>query len=233
MTQSTDEEMVANTSAAEFRHCLVELIEQKRKRGHANKQASDQSDLLSLLANDEDPDTLLTNDEIVSVAVLLLNAGHEATVHQFGNLIFNLLRNDCAPRGGFTSLQEGKRTIDEGLRHDAPLHLFLRYAQTDTELASGIILPAGDQIALLLGAANRDPKRFKQPDVFWPNRPDGAHVSLGAGIHFCIGAALAGLELRIMVDTLFKRIPNLQLAETPQYKNLFHFHGLEQLPVSW
>ena len=225
MTQSHSHEITANNSAAEFRECLLRLIQQKR--------AKPEGDLLSLLASDEDPDTLLTNDEIVSVAVLLLNAGHEATVHQFGNLVYGLIQNQCAPRGGFANSDEGKLTVDEGLRHDAPLHLFLRYAQTDVQLASDVVLRAGEQVALLLGAANRDPKRFELPDTFWPGRPDGAHVSLGAGIHFCIGAALTRLELRILTDTLFTRLPELQLAQTPHYRNLYHFHGLEQLQVKW
>jgi len=225
MTQSYADEIAANNSAAEFRDCLVELILRKR--------SAPEDDLLSLLACDDDPDTALSNEEIVSVAVLLLNAGHEATVHQFGNLIHTLLKHDCAPRGGFKNLTEGKRTVEEGLRFDAPLHMFLRYAQTDVELAPGLTLRSGEQVALLLGAANRDPKRFAQPDTFWPDRTDGAHVSLGAGIHFCIGATLARLELRILTDTLFRRLPELQLAKTPHYRNSFHFHGLEQLQVKW
>ncbi len=225
MTQSHADEIQANQSAAEFRECLIQLIQEKRRHP--------KEDLLSLLASDEDPDVTLDDDEIVSVAVLLLNAGHEATVHQFGNLVYDLLKNDCAPRGGFANHEIGKSVIEEGLRHDAPLHLFLRYAQTDLELSPGVELKAGEQVALLLGAANRDPNRFEQPNRFWPERTDGAHVSLGAGIHFCIGAALTGLELKVLTDTLFKRIPDLQLAETPQYKNLFHFHGLERLQVKW
>ena len=225
LNQSHADEVSANNSAREFKHYLIELIQQKR--------VSPQDDLLSLLANGDKSDTVLTNDEIVSIAVLLLNAGHEATVHQFGNLVNQLLKNDCAPRGGFTTLSEGKRVVDEGLRHDAPLHLFLRYAQTDVEISPNVTLRSGEQIALLLGAANRDPKRFAQPDSFWPDRPDGGHVSLGAGIHFCIGAALAGLELRILTDTLFKRLPTLQLAEDPSYRDQFHFHGLRHLRVRW
>jgi len=119
------------------------------------------------------------------------------------------------------------------MRHDAPLHLFLRYAQTDVPLSETVTLSRGEQVAVLLGAANRDPNRFAQADRFWPERIDGAHVSLGAGLHFCLGAALAGLELRIMCDTLFRRLPDLQLAQKPQYRNLFHFHGLESLRVKW
>jgi len=156
----------------------------------------------------------------------MLNRSDQRSVH-------DVLINDLAPRGGFDSNEIGKQYVDEALRHDAPLHLFLRYAQTDLELGAGVQLKAGEQVAVLLGAANRDPNRFESADRFWPERSDGAHVSLGAGIHFCIGAALAGLELRILCDTLFRRIPDLQLAESPQYRNLFHFHGLETLRVKW
>lgn len=225
LTQTHAEELTANQSANEFRACLLDLITHKRKH------PSD--DLLSLLANDDDADTVLTDAEIVSVAVLLLNAGHEATVHQFGNLVNTLLLEQCAPRGGFSDLATAKSVVNEGLRYDAPLHLFTRYAQCDIKFSSGKTLAKGEQVALLLGAANRDPKRFVEPNLFWPARPDGDHVSLGAGIHFCIGAALTGLELRIMCDTLFKRLPKLELLETPKYKNLFHFHGLETLKVTW
>jgi len=225
MTQSDAEERIANTCAMQFKTCLLELIQQRR--------ANPQADLLSHMASDDDPTTMLSDDEIISVAVLLLNAGHEATVHQFGNLVYGLLHHGLAPRGGFTDAADAKRTVDEGLRHDAPLHLFLRYAQCDMDLGSGVTVRAGEQVAMLLGAANRDPNRFKQADRFWPERQDGAHVSLGAGIHFCIGAALAGMELRIMCDTLFRRLPTLKLAQTPTYRNLYHFHGLETLQVTW
>jgi unspecific monooxygenase len=88
-------------------------------------------------------------------------------------------------------------------------------------------------IALLLGAANRCPNRFTDADVFDPLRADNDNVSLGAGLHFCVGAPLAKLELRIAIATLFERLPALRLAETPQYRNSFHFHGLETLTVAW
>ncbi len=225
LTQSYNDERLANQSAGEFSDCLLALIDEKRRKP--------KEDLLSLMASTRDPGSILSNEEIISVAVLLLNAGHEATVHQFGNLVNALLQNDCAPRGGFNDAVHGKRTVDEGLRYDAPLHLFLRYAQCDVELGHGVTVKAGEQVAVLLGAANRDPTRFVEPERFRPERTDGAHVSLGAGIHFCIGAALAGLELQILTDTLFKRIPDLQLAQQPQYQDLFHFHGLKALQVRW
>jgi len=119
------------------------------------------------------------------------------------------------------------------MRFDAPLHLFTRYAQESFELHPGIGIEKGEQIALLLGAANRDPKRFLAADQFKPERVDGANLSLGAGLHFCVGASLAKLEMRIALNTLFKRLPRLRLLETPGYQNSFHFHGLEKLVVRW
>lgn len=91
----------------------------------------------------------------------------------------------------------------------------------------------GDKIALLLAAANRDSERFKQADKFDPARADGGHLSLGAGQHFCVGAQLARVELEIMLSQLFSLLPNLELAEAPQYQDTYHFHGLESLNLSW
>jgi cytochrome P450 len=116
------------------------------------------------------------------------------------------------------------------LRLDAPLHFFTRYAPEEVELA-GVSLRKGETIGLLLGAANRDPERFPNPDVFDPERIANAHVSFGAGIHFCVGAPLARLELAVALPILFARLPGLRLAEPPRYRNSFHFHGLEALKV--
>jgi unspecific monooxygenase len=85
----------------------------------------------------------------------------------------------------------------------------------------------------MLGAANRDPSAFGEPDAFWPERPDGRHVSFGAGIHFCIGAPLARLELQVALKILFDRLPALSFAERPRYRATYHFHGLEALTVAW
>jgi cytochrome P450 len=85
----------------------------------------------------------------------------------------------------------------------------------------------------MLGAANRDPSRFANANSFDPFRTDGANVSFGAGIHFCIGAPLARIELQVSLKTLFERLPGLRLASAPHYKNIYHFHGLERLEVQW
>ena len=110
--------------------------------------------------------------------------------------------------------------------------MFTRYALEDIEYG-GIKLKKGEEVGLMLGAANRDPARFANPDQFDPMREPNPHVSFGAGIHFCIGAPLARLEMLIAFQTLFNRLPKLALAAAPHYKDVYHFHGLEELRVSF
>ena len=195
-------------------------------RGYINRRRKEpRDDLLSELIRAEEQGARLTEDELVTTAILLLNAGHEATVHSIGNAIKCLLE-----QGMTGAIGEGH--IEEALRYDAPLHLFTRYALEDLEYA-GIRLKKGESVGLMLGAANRDPARFPEPDRFIPGRDPNPHVSFGAGIHFCIGAPLARLELEIALSTLFRRLPRLRLAEAPHYRNAYHFHGLESLNVSF
>lgn len=222
LTQSKQEELAANAASAEFQALLLSLIKQKR--------ISPANDLLSHLVNVR-PDPL-SDDEIVSTAVLLLNAGHEATVHQIGNTIKTLLSLNW-PNNWVDDEAQGDKIIAEATRFDAPLHLFTRYAQEQVELDQGVVVEKGEQIALLLGAANRDPKRFARAHEFNPDRDDAGTVAFGAGLHFCVGTALAKLEMRIALNTLFKRLPNLTLARTPTYQNSYHFHGLDALNVTW
>ena len=182
-------------------------------------------DLLSELIRAEEQGQKLSEDELVTTAVLLLNAGHEATVHAIGNGIKTLLEQGI--RDGI-----GEGHVEECLRIDAPLHLFTRYALEDLEFA-GIRFRKGEVVGLMLGAANRDPERFPEPDRFEPSRDPNPHVSFGAGIHFCIGAPLARLEMQVALPILFKRLPKLALAEQPHYRNTYHFHGLERLQVAF
>lgn len=191
----------------------------------ARKRAAPGDDLLTELARAEAEGQKLSEDELVTTAILLLNAGHEATVHAIGNGIKTLLEQG-------TSNGIGPGHIEEILRHDAPLHLFTRYALEEVEFA-GITFAKGEQVGLMLGAANRDPARFEDPDSFRPGRDPNPHVSFGAGIHFCIGAPLARLELETALPILFERLPRLALAARPRYRDTYHFHGLEELRVSF
>jgi unspecific monooxygenase len=97
----------------------------------------------------------------------------------------------------------------------------------------GLHLRQGSRVSLLLGAANRDPAQFPNPDRLDLGREKNAHVSFGGGIHYCLGAPLARLELQIALPLLLERLPRLQLTEIPQYRNTYHFHGLESLLVTW
>jgi cytochrome P450 len=183
-------------------------------------------DLLSHLITAETQGNSLSEDELITTAILLLNAGHEATVHAITNGVKALLETRQAQQ----QLSEGH--IEELLRFDAPLHLFTRYALEDVDY-DGLSLRKGETVGLLLGAANRDPARFAEPDIFDPRRTPNPHVSFGAGIHFCVGAPLARLELNIALPILFDRLPGLRLAHQPRYRDSYHFHGLESLRMAW
>lgn len=207
-----DKAVAAVTAFSDYMRSLI--AERRQSRG---------DDLLSELIRASDEHGKLSEDELVTTAILLLNAGHEATVHSLGNAIKALLDNNI--RNGLTADH-----VEEALRFDAPLHMFKRYALEDLEW-NGLKLKKGEIVGLMLGAANRDAARFPDPHHFDPSRADKSHVSFGAGIHFCIGAPLARLEMEVALQTLFTRLPNLRLASAPKYKDVYHFHGLEQLPI--
>lgn len=196
-------------------------------RGHVReRRKSPSDDLISQLIAAEADGKSLTEDELITTAILLLNAGHEASVHAIGNGVKALLEE------GQAGPEIGEGHVEELLRFDAPLHLFTRYALEDVEY-NGLRLSKGETVGLLLGAANRDPARFPEPDRFDPARAPNPHVSFGAGIHFCVGAPLARLELNVALPILFQRLPGLRLAEKPRYRDAYHFHGLERLDLNW
>jgi cytochrome P450 len=218
-------ELDADRASADFMAYLREVIAERRR--------APKEDLLTHMLNADPVDgQKLNEDEVVSTAILLLNAGHEATVHTTGNAVKTILESGLDPAALFADEAQTAATMEECLRFDAPLHMFTRYALSDVEYA-GQAFRKGEVIGLMLGAANRDPVRFAEADRFDPFRTDGANVSFGAGIHFCIGAPLARIELQIALRTLFQRLPGLKLASEPRYNNVYHFHGLERLDVRW
>lgn len=215
----------ANAASAEFSSFLRDYAGRRR--------AEPSDDLMSLLLAAEADGTKLSEDELITTAILLLNAGHEATVHQIGNAVKTVLESGFDPAKLFADAENAAKTVEECLRFDAPLHMFTRYAYEDIDLGDGISLQPGDQIGLMLGAANRDPRAFASPDTFLPQRSDQKNLSFGAGIHFCIGAPLARLELQVALKVLFDRLPNLRFKKAPIYRDTYHFHGLERLDVKW
>ena len=209
-------ELRAEAATVAFSHFMRSYIAERRR--------APGPDLLSELIAAEAEGARLSEDELITTAILLLNAGHEATVHAIANGTKALLEHGLTPGA--------PGTVEEVLRFDAPLHLFTRYVLEDMEYA-GHRLRQGEEVGLLLGAANRDPARFAAPDRFDPSRDPNPHVSFGAGLHFCIGAPLARLELTCALEILFQRLPGLSLAAQPVYRDSYHFHGLEALRLTW
>lgn len=208
-------EDAASAAALDFSAYLRDVIATRRK--------SPADDLIStLIAAAEDGETL-TEDELITTCILLLNAGHEATVHTIGNSAKTLLET------GHRDITDP--CVEELLRFDPPLHLFMRYVYEDVDL-SGHRFRRGDRVACLLGAANRDPAVYPDPDRFDPTRPVIQNTSFGGGIHFCVGAPLARLEIKVALTALFARCPGLRLAAPPRYADIYHFHGLDRLMVS-
>ncbi len=220
-TRETEER--ADLAAREFADFLRGYVAERRRRPG--------DDLLSLLIAAQEDGQKLNEDELISSVILLLNAGHEATVHQAGNAVRAILMQGGDPRRFFASPAATAATVEECLRFDAPLHMFTRYAYETVDLGNGVIIRPGEQVALLLGMANHDPLAFARPEAFDPGRADQKNVSFGAGIHFCIGAPLARLELQVALKVLFDRLPGLALSGEPRYRDTYHFHGLEALVV--
>lgn len=211
-------EEAAACAASEFADFLRGYVEQRRSRPA--------DDLITELIRAEEDGEKLSTDELIATCILLLNAGHEATVHSFGNGIKTLLEQECR-----VTPQDAEPVCEEILRYDPPLHMFTRHALQEMTVF-GHRFDRGDEVALLLGAANRDPKYWPQPDRFDPARPARASTSFGGGLHFCVGAPLARLEMQTALPILFERCPRLSLHMAPRYANTYHFHGLSELLVS-
>jgi unspecific monooxygenase len=214
----------ANQAAKEFAGYVVELA--------AEKRAHPQDDLLSLMVQPARDGQYLTEEELVSTTIVLLNAGHEATVHQIGNAVNIILESGLDPKSLTRDGTATERLVEECFRISAPVHIFERWALEDVAL-HGLTVRKGEKVGLILAAANLDPSKFPDPLAFRPERDEGQNLSFGAGIHFCIGAPLARLEMNTVLPILFDRLPGLRLAEAPRVKDVYHFHGLETLQLSW
>ncbi len=218
------DEEAADRAAEEFSAYVKSVIARRREQPAA--------DLLTHMIHTEHQGSHLTDDELVSTIIVLLNAGHEATVHQIGNSVRTILSSGFPPAELFRDEAATSATVEECLRIAAPVHIFQRWALEPVEV-DGIQLQRGDKISLILAAANLDPGKFSDPLAFKPDRAEGSHLSFGAGIHFCIGAPLARLELGIALPILFQRLPSLRLPEQPRVKDVYHFHGLDRLDLEW
>jgi len=220
--RSAADEQAARTACGEFAAYVEDLA--------AVRAEAPGEDLLTDLVQARDGSDRLSARELVATAVLLLNAGHEASVNGFGNGLHSWLTAPDRPRVDASDEAAVDRLVEEFLRHDSPLHLFERTAKESASVA-GVELAPGDKVAALLGAANRDPAVFADPDRFDPTRDPNPHLAFGAGIHFCIGAPLARLELAISLRTLLARFPDLEVVEAVR-RPTFVLRGFERLRVS-
>ncbi|MFG3550915.1 cytochrome P450 [Streptomyces sp. NPDC047725] len=210
-------------ASLEFSDYLRELIAERRKNPG--------DDLISglIAAHDEDDDRL-TEQEMISTCVLLLNAGHEATVNATVNGWWALFRNPgqlAALRADHSLVPSA---IEELMRYDTPLQLFERWVLDDIEI-DGTTIPRGAEVAMLFGSANHDPAVFSAPDRLDLARRDNPHISFSAGIHYCIGAPLARIELAASMTSLLNRAPALRPAGEPERKPNFVIRGLAGLRV--
>jgi hypothetical protein len=213
----------AERAADEFVGYLRGLAEQRRR--------SPGDDLLSHLVGVRDADgDRLTEDELVSTCILLLNAGHEATVNVTGNGLLALLRHPDQLARLRADPALLPTAIEELMRFDSPLQLFERTATEDVEIG-GVTVDAGTKIAALLGAANHDPAVFADPERLDLGRTDNPHLSFGVGVHFCIGAPLARVELQASFRALLERPSSLALARPARRRPEFVIRGLADLPV--
>jgi unspecific monooxygenase len=213
----------ANAAARDFAAFL---------RGHVDaRRARPADDLITALIAAEAEGERLDTEELIATCVLLLNAGHEATVHAIGNGTAAILAAGLDPHGLFADAAATRATVEEVLRFDPPLHLFTRFALEDMDVL-GHRFARGDTVGCLLAAAGRDPERFPDPHRFDPARTPVPHLAFGGGIHFCVGAPLARAELAIALPMLFERLPGLALAAPPAFADRYHFRGLAALRLT-
>ena len=206
---------------AEYVHSL--MLERKANPG---------SDLISVLTAVEDDGRTLSTHELIATCVLLLNAGHEASVNGFGNgAVAALQRPDALQQLRDDPRGVAPTAVEEFLRFDAPLQLFERTATADTEIG-GVRIATGQKIAALLGSANRDESVFDDATSMNLGRPRNPHIGFGAGIHFCIGAPLARLEMNVLLPAVFERFPHLDLTRTPERRPGFVLRGYQSVPVT-
>jgi cytochrome P450 len=211
-------------AAIDFSDYLRQLARQRKR--------TPQGDLISALATVEEAGDVLTEDELISTCVLLLNAGHEATVNVIGNGMWALFQNPDQHRLLRDHPDTTKTAVEEMMRYDTPLQLFKRWVLEDIDY-KGFSFKRGQEIALLFGAANRDPAQFANPSQLDITRADNPHISFSLGIHYCLGAPLARLELQVAIATLMRRLPNMRLSSTPEYRDGYVIRGLKALNVEF
>jgi cytochrome P450 len=222
-----DSEIPRRSAAA--RHAISdyfrELIAQRR--------ASPRSDLLSALIAAEEAGDKLNEEELLATCILILIAGHETTVNLIGNGVLALLRNPEELRRLRATPGLITTAVEELLRYDGPVQRTARVASDDVTIG-GHTIRKGEMVMPFIGAADRDPAHFPEPDRLDLSRADNRHIAFGWGIHFCLGAPLARVEGQIAINTLVRRLPRLAfVSDTVEYRQSLTLRGLKALPVKF
>ena len=214
----------AKKAGYEFAEYVRGLAEQRKK--------TPGQDLISELATVEENGEKLNMQELVATCVLLLNAGHEASVNAFGNgMVAVLERPDQTKLLREKPRELTNTALEEFMRFDAPLHLFERTATADTQIG-GVEIKQGQKIAALIGSANRDDSIFSSAESMDVTRDPNPHIGFGAGIHFCLGAPLARLEMSVSLPALWEKYPEMQLSAKPVRRPTFVLRGYENVFIS-
>jgi cytochrome P450 len=226
LSVSAADASAANDAAASFRDYVRELLEQRRR--------VPADDMLTRLAEARVDGERLSDAEIVSTIIVLLNAGHEATVNTLGNGILALMHHPAE----WARLRDGTvspaNAVEEFIRWDPPLQLFERWILTDDVEVAGVPIPRGQKVALLFGSANRDPRVFANPDSFDVGRDNAAeHIGFGGGIHACIGAPLARIELEVSLGAIVDQVKHFDLVAEPRRTGSFVIWGLDALELTF
>jgi len=216
---SSESSEEAEQAAKDFYYYISELIDIKSK--------DPDDDMISRLSQVTENNQKLTKDQIICTVILLLNAGHEATVNTIGNSIVALNQNNISTKN-LNTRYEIKKIIEELIRWDSPLQFFQRWVLEDTSLG-GFDLKKNSKIAILLGSANRDELAFKNAEIINFERDNLSHTSFGGGVHFCLGAHLARLELEVSLTNLFKS--EISLVDKPVRTGAFGIRGYKEITV--
>jgi cytochrome P450 len=221
--EEIDAANAGNLATGEYFRSLFEL--RRRQPG---------DDLTTQLVQAEEEGSKLSNEELTANIILLFGAGHETTVNLIGNGLLALHRNPDQLRRLRDDPSLVTNAVEELLRYDSSVQLTGRTALEDVELG-GVPITKGESVLCLLGAANRDPAAYPEPDRLDVMRPNIRPLSFGGGIHFCLGAQLARIEGEIAISTLLRRLPGLRIddVENPDWRQTFVLRGLNRLPASW
>jgi cytochrome P450 len=198
------------------------------------RRRSPQPDILTALVEAEEEGDKLSRDELVSTCFVIIGAGHETTANVLSSMVYRLLENRTLWEQLKADPSLIPAAVEEGLRYDPPIRINRpRWADRDVEL-SGTVIPAGEPASVWICAANRDETVFEDPDSFRLDRPNNKHLTFSTGPHFCLGARLARLELKIALEGLLDRLPNLALADSNQrWRPVVGFRSLESLQLKW